>query len=376
MKNLNVEIVNTAEKLNLLEKKWNELYAESKNPSVFSSFTFVSIAWKHFATPKDTLFILLLKQDCDIVAIAPLRIDKQNVLGLPILRVIKFIVEWGEGDKPSIISKYPLDLIWERIYTFLHEEYKAWDTIFLMEQEKSILNITQKLFNTSRYQVSISAKLKSFYVQLKGSWEDYFSSLLSKRRQELRKVKKKLKNDFKENSVTSYHSKKDVLSALDRYITVEQSGWKRKKEFSVGGNKRLDSFYKDLILKFSQDNSVSIHILSIGKKDIASLICYRAGNIVYFSHITYDTKYAKYSPGIVIIIETIKSLFESGRNLCDFLCLQISDEKRNYKRRWATDDVEVFNILIKKPNLRTFVYSINTSIKQTRKTVFSGNDEG
>ena len=82
-----------------------QLIEKSINPSFYSTFPFVYTAWKHYRSENDQLFILVVRRDATLVGIAPFRIESVKVGNIRLLRgmrlrVIRFIAEWGSGDKP------------------------------------------------------------------------------------------------------------------------------------------------------------------------------------------------------------------------------------------------------------------------------------
>ena len=129
---MTVQIIESETDLHTLENTWNDLVAKNAAGSFFSSFGYIRTTWEHFKGETDRLFILVLKDHHRITGIAPFRISRSSLWGIP-ARTIKFIAEW-EGDRPGIIVEGSEALAWNRIYDFLHSEFKEWDVLDLTEQ--------------------------------------------------------------------------------------------------------------------------------------------------------------------------------------------------------------------------------------------------
>jgi CelD/BcsL family acetyltransferase involved in cellulose biosynthesis len=358
MTELSIEIIDTENEMIERKKVWEQLLSECIEPTIYSGFTFVHTAWRQFKNPNDELFIIVVKQENDAVAIAPFRIEHQKFLGLPSIRIIRFIAEWGEGDKPRIISKIPVELVWKRIYLFLHKEYRRWDSLYLLEQNKATLDITQYIFNGSIYSQRSESLSNSYFISMAGSWDEYVNSLGSKTRQNWRKCRRLLEENFSGISFERFGDSSQILQALDRYILLEQSGWKKGMEFSVGGNDRVKSFYKELIDQLALRKMVSIHFLTDNHKDISSAIIYHCKDHLYGAHIAYDREYSKYSPGIMLNSEIIKSNFQSRFDVFDLLGLQNAEKKPHFKKSWATGEIENYNITINRRSGRMIIKSL------------------
>jgi len=358
MRDLSIKIIDTENEMIEHKKDWDRLIFNGIDSTIYSGFTFVHTAWRHFKTPNDELFILVVKQGSDIVAIAPFRIERQKFMGLPSIRIIRFIAEWGEGDKPRIISKIPVDLVWKRIHLFLHKEYRRWDSLYLLEQNKATLDIAQYIFNGSIYSQRSESLSNSYYISLSGSWDEYVSSLGSNTRRNWKKGRRLLEKNFQGVSFEKFSDSDQILQTLDRYILLEQSGWKKGMEFSVGGNDRVKSFYKELIYQLALDKMVSIYFLTDNHKVFSSAISYHCKDQIYGSHIAYDREYSKYSPGIFLLLEIAKSNFNSRFKVFDLLGLQNADKKAHYKKSWATGEIENYNITINRCSARMKIKSL------------------
>ncbi len=53
--------------------------------------------------------------------------------------------------------------------------------------------------------------------------------------------------------------------ALKRFISIEQSGWKKNRDFTVGGNGKNKKFYEELLIHLAEKNMVAIYLFDIRK---------------------------------------------------------------------------------------------------------------
>lgn len=122
---LRVEKIETLEALRALETSWNSLVMQANSDGIFLSHEWFSCWWKVFAGSKK-LFILTVKSDNALVAIAPLMISSRKRLG----RVTKTVEFIGRPD--SVCYDFiALDMTaaGEEIVNYLVENVDGWDRI-------------------------------------------------------------------------------------------------------------------------------------------------------------------------------------------------------------------------------------------------------
>src|SRR5215831_11564547 len=147
---MTVQIISTENELIALENDWIYLTSKNAATSFFSSFNYIRASWDYFKRTSDRLFVLVVREEQDILGIAPLRISLCHYRRIP-ARVIEFIAAW-EGDRPGIVSLGDDILVWEQIYGFLNSEFKEWDVITLDEQAvDSHLNGGWSFFHNPAY---------------------------------------------------------------------------------------------------------------------------------------------------------------------------------------------------------------------------------
>jgi hypothetical protein len=378
---LRIELIDSEEALLAIQDAWDELHEKSINPSFYSTFLFVSTAWKYFRSETDRLCVLVVKRDSTLVGIAPFRIGNVRVGNIRLLRgmqlrVIQFIAEWGSGDKPVIVTTEKPELVWDRIFQYLSKEFTQWDGIWLVEQpaDSHVLSL-----NISRHiwcSVRVVPNVPSFYLLFDGTWEEYIKTRGKNTHRIWKKSRKKL-FDIPEGVVFQYKDDPESIpDSLKRFITLEQYGWKKNRNFSVGSSERNKGFYEELLVQSAHKKMATIYFLTAGSTDIAGIIVYKCYTTVYGAQVTYNPMYAKYSPGVILNAEIIKMLFGTYFREYDFLGFQEGDEKNSSKKKWSTGMRQTVTIMVNKKTFPMMLYlngnRLKTSIRNVIK-MLTGN---
>jgi len=364
---LRIELIDSEEAFFALQDEWDALIEKNINSSLYATYPFVHTAWKYFRNENDQLFILVVRRGATLVGIAPFRIGRRKVGNIRLLRGIKlrdlrFISEWGGGDKPSIVTIEEPEIMWDRIFQYLSKEYTQWDMMSLAEQPENSPVLNQRLLSNIWYSVRVVPEFTSNYISITGKWEDYIKTRGRNTRRYWKTRREKLFNLPEGVNFQCFEDPEILPEALKRFISIEQSGWKKDRDFTVGGNEINKRFYEELLIHLAEKKMVVIYLLTSGNTDIAAAILYKNHNIAYISKIAYRQEYADYSPGIILSAEIIKSLFGTHYEVVDFLGFR-GEEQNNLKKNWSTGAFQTITIEVYKKSVCTFLYMNGDKLK-------------
>ena len=97
---------------------------------------------------------------------------------------------------------------------------------------------------------------------------------------------------------------------IDRFLQLENMGWKCEKESSLLANPDYETFFREMVAGFSKNNQVFFTELLVDGRSIASTANLLSANSGFAFKIGWDTAFAAASPGILNEIEFIKEAAE------------------------------------------------------------------
>ncbi len=276
------------EDLDAIGEEYVALFERARAPSLFCSLQFVRTDWVHFRGESDRLFLLAIRDRQQLVGIAPFVIEPEMLLSVIPFRVIKFITEWGDGDKPRILTTQDDVLMWGVIQKFLTSDFTAWDAIALDEQPPDSGVLAQGVFREANFSVRRSPGVWSYRAAIGGKWTEYVAALKGKVRGDWARCKRRLCEHAQPLTVECFEGADDIGQALERYVALERRTWKGGASFSIGGSSEQFAFYAELVQQLAPAGMVAICFLISGTKDAAAAMVFRGGGIVYGAHICYD----------------------------------------------------------------------------------------
>jgi CelD/BcsL family acetyltransferase involved in cellulose biosynthesis len=136
--------------------------------------------------------------------------------------------------------------------------------------------------------------------------EDYLDKLpSSKLRKNIRRFQKQLaeRGPVQWALVNGGRIGKDCI---DRFLTLEHSGWKGEHGSSLLSRPREEAFFREMIAGFVQEGRAFFTELSVNDQVIASTSNLISSRMGYAFKIGWDMNYAQVSPGILNEVEYIK----------------------------------------------------------------------
>jgi len=170
---------------------------------------------------------------------------------------------------------------------------------YLFQKNPALKTIT---YRNSLYEYGIGNKWNHFQIELPNNPDKLLERLSSKDRYNRRREAKILELDFGSYCITEYSVESAPDEVLESYYRFKKLTHHINYDFSAR--------------EYMRRQCVStIYALTIGETQtlIAVLLSCEQCAIVYLENLTYDTSYAKYSPGKVLYNFFLQRIIEKGK---------------------------------------------------------------
>ena len=304
-----------------LESSWNRLLKSSANDNPFLTWDWLYTWWSFYKDGKE-LSILLVKEEAEIVAIAPLYLCTQRIMGVPV-RCLRII-----GDE-EVCSEY-LDIIVEQnkeeVYSFLFDYLirgpLSWDVLFFSDflKDSNFMPLLSQLNTQKVFKRIIRDVTTNPYVILPKTWDIYFSSLKKKTRKNIGQNLNRLNKTF-DWRFNPYPEACNITleQAMTEMMRLHEQRWKTKRHYGVFQRKRFRSFHLKLADRFYSRKWLRLFFLWIDQNAVAALYGYEYGGKFYAYQMGFDTEMNKYGVGSTVLLLSIRDSIEEGLQEYDFL---------------------------------------------------------
>jgi CelD/BcsL family acetyltransferase involved in cellulose biosynthesis len=106
---------------------------------------------------------------------------------------------------------------------------------------------------------------------------------------------------------------------LEEAIQVETESWKGRKGTSLSEDKAMGEFFRRYARLASEQGILRLCFMRIGGKAVAMQLATETGNGFWLLKIGHNDEFARYSPGILLMIETIRYAARAGLRTYEFL---------------------------------------------------------
>jgi len=133
------------------------------------------------------------------------------------------------------------------------------------------------------------------------------SALSGKKRKEYRRLKNRL-SDRGCLKFETFLDEDDISSWINDFLELEGAGWKGRQQTAFNNRQDWAGFLKASITALVENNQCKLWRLRLNNRTIAITFAHHAGHQAWLNKITYDENYARYSPGVLLMLEVTKAL--------------------------------------------------------------------
>jgi CelD/BcsL family acetyltransferase involved in cellulose biosynthesis len=154
------------------------------------------------------------------------------------------------------------------------------------------------------------------FVPIASSWDQYFQSLSSRRRQDYRRARRGLERLGKIEVQIHAPDAAAVVAQMAEAMQVEAASWKGREGSAMLTNPRLSGFFLQLATRLARLGRLRLCFLRLNGAAIAMQIAAVHGGRWWVLKIGYDERWAEHSPGIQLMWDVLREAFE--RSLTSF----------------------------------------------------------
>lgn len=326
-----VECATDLDALCRLKDEWLAFETSCHRVSIFSTFDYISLAWKHFNEPQDRLLVLVIRRQGQLICIAPFKVKTQSWKGIP-TRVVQWIARW-EGNCPELLTETDVQRCWQRIQDFFRSEFSGWDLLQLTE-------ITDDIDGPLGLPAGATAEVQwdsvGYFIGLDGSFDDYLAKIDTKVKANWRTRGRKIAALLPAPEVEKISEARDMGKAIERFVDLEHKSWKADARIGIGKDQRHQHFYQELTCTFASKGMVALYFLKSGEVDLAGTLLFYFRDVMYERHIAHNPDFSNVSPGVYLRTLVLQDHFGKTWREFDLMGMHPSIGGQRHKSDWST----------------------------------------
>lgn len=315
-----------------LSSYWNRLLENSCQSSIFLTYEWISNYLKIYDN-YENLWIIVARNDQEIIGICPFKIVKQNYGFWINAREIRFICESHTDYQDIIVLEQHKEMFFSALINFLIEHSNKWDVLKLSNIKDGSNTIKDfiEAIKANTFEYKILSLDRCLYLNL-ASEEDkqYANKLISQTKDTKRRLKKLEK--LGEVKFVRYKDRDSILAKIDDFFLLHKKRWEKEGAVTKYEDPNNVAFILELLKSFNEEDfCAELVTLELNDKMVAAHLHFNRSGRYYHYNCTFDPDYENYSPGKILNWYLVRDLIDDlNVKVLDFL-----RGEEEYKRYWA-----------------------------------------
>jgi CelD/BcsL family acetyltransferase involved in cellulose biosynthesis len=151
------------------------------------------------------------------------------------------------------------------------------------------------------------------WIDIAGSFEDYWAARGKNLRQNMRKQRNKLAAEGVVTEMRTLTAAEDMPGAIARYGALESAGWKAGKGTAIHPDNDQGRFYIQLLQAAARQSGAVVFEYLFNGKTVALNLCLQRQGMLVILKTTYDESVQAYSPAFLLSQDVLEKLFAEGQ---------------------------------------------------------------
>ncbi|WP_326539112.1 GNAT family N-acetyltransferase [Pseudorhodoferax sp.] len=178
------------------------------------------------------------------------------------------------------------------------------------------------------------------WVDLAGTFEDYWAARGKNLRQNMRKQRNKLETEGVRAETLVFREAADVPGAIARYGALEGQGWKAQEGTAILPDNDQGRFYTGLLQGLAAQGEAEIYEYRFDDKPVAVNLCVRRGGTLTILKTTYDESIRAYSPAFLLNQDILEALYAEQK----ITRLEYYGSLMEWHTRWTDNKRTIYHL--------------------------------
>ncbi|WP_438349877.1 GNAT family N-acetyltransferase [Paenibacillus sp. FA6] len=350
-------IIRSVEALSQLEEQWRDLIHHVEQAEIFDTWEWLQSYLKYMFEDHKQLFVIVVTDQSQCVAIAPLCITTCKVKWRTVKSLQCIISGTGESNTFYLHKRYHNIKLMKQISEtlVLHQEEWDWIDLISFQSHNATTSLVQQCFG-EQFEVFTRQLSLSPYVNM----EIYNDQKVDINR--IKAIERKERKLCREHEVSIKLNEPCNEPIWNSFTELHKKRWQQ----SLFNEPRVDSFYKEIIPLFEGNHGAHFSYIEIDGNIASAMLTFAYHNKVYLYISTFSTEFAEYGVGVVLLNRVMEHYLQS-----DVTEIDLMSGLQEYKFFWS-DRVKLnYQIRIINNTKRTKLLKAYTLIQMNKKMIKS-----
>ena len=313
---ITVKRIETINQVEQLRDTWMLLIDNFIPNSIELTFEWQISYWKHLSG-NASLFILIAIKNGEIIAIAPLKIHVESILGIH-FRTLEPIGASESNYQNLVVGEQSQEII-EAFLNYIYEHNSCWDVFRLPKIPGDSLTIHHINEYTDKYHFPHSSfNDQCAYLEIGPSWQNYQNSLDSKRKHRVNNRIRKAARELGNLKLNCCAYPSEYIGEVEQFFNLHRKRWNPTDTPSQFNQIEQCEFYKEAGARLMGKGKYNMYTLKVGWATMGLLIAFFSDQYALIQIIAYDPKFSTYSPMIILMELFVEEMYNKGIHTIDW----------------------------------------------------------
>jgi CelD/BcsL family acetyltransferase involved in cellulose biosynthesis len=348
---LQIDVVTSDAEFASLSQAWEALQGGARVTSVFETFDWQYLWWRHYGRGRP-LRLILARSAGALVGILPLFIDVDAVTIAAPTRLLRLVGTGGDTSPddlgPVLAAGREAEIAGALADAVLR--LAGWDVLLVtdLQPENAFRAALEARAATAQLATRRGRSERIAFLELPGSYEAWLRSLHRDRRYRVRHIRKKLAAAHQARFFV-WNDPATLPEGIDTLVRLHLKRWRGRSE-SFSSPAYL-AFHGALMAACLERDRLRLYCLEISGVVAAMYYFYRFRGRVYLMQSGFDPDLGAWKPGQVLLGHVVEHAIGERHEVLDFL-----RGDHRYKDELATGTRETVFFTVFRPTLGAYLY--------------------
>lgn len=303
---LSFSVVSSLDELERLGSQWDSLVRSMSRPSPFLLHGWVSEWWRAFGSGAD-LSVTVARRNGRLVGALPAIIRRSRGL-----RVCRFLGEHESALADLLVDPTePPETAVALVAAFRRGAYDFCDLFGLPAESVLVRAAPRALTQIERVEAPV--------LLMPDGWDVAYASKTSSKRRSLHRRRLRQLGELGEVEFVSGRSRQELEPLLEEAFALHRLRWEGRPDGSTFGTRQGQGFHRAALARLADSGVLRIVLMRVGGRAVAFHYFFELDRTMYVHRLAFDPALARYSPGLVSTLETLRVASEDGMTKVEYL---------------------------------------------------------
>jgi CelD/BcsL family acetyltransferase involved in cellulose biosynthesis len=300
-----VETVRTAEEFESLAPEWDSLVRAMARPSPFLLHGWLAEWWRCYGRSGESLAVVSARRQGRLVGAAPLFIRREHGV-----RVVRFLGAHESAladllvaeDEPSSTAQLLQDGI--RSQAFDYADLFGLPGMSLLGESDGL---------------RVVERVEAPVLLMPNGWEDAYRAKTGSKKRNLHRRRLRQLGELGDVEFSVGRTREELEAMLEEAFRLHTLRWQGRPDGSTFGTEKGRDFHRAALRRIADDDVLRIVLMRVGGRPVAFHYFFELDGTMVVHRLAFDPALARYSPGLVSTLETLRIASEDGITRVEFL---------------------------------------------------------